>query len=57
MSNYKIPKTISFPSDIHGVRVHKGIEQVKILCSDNEYHWVDFNRYNSRKEKRHDQRK
>lgn len=50
MANYIPPKTISFPSDIHGVRIHEGKEQVRVLCSDNQYHWVDYNRYRSRKE-------
>lgn len=50
IANYIPPKTISFPSDIHGVRVHEGKEQVRVLCSDNQYHWVDYNRYRSRKE-------
>lgn len=50
MGDYIPPKTIHFPSDIHGVRVHEGKEQVKVLCSDNEYHWVDYDRYIPRKE-------
>lgn len=42
---YKPPKTISFPGDIRGIRIRDGKEEVKLLCSDNEYHWIDFNRY------------
>ena len=45
MKKYKAPKMLSFPSDIKGVRVNEGKEQIKVLCSDNKYHWVDFSRY------------
>lgn len=45
MGNWKPPKTISFPSDIRGIRMVEGKEQIRVLCSDNEYHWVDYSRY------------
>ncbi|MDE7430614.1 MAG: hypothetical protein K2N34_01635 [Lachnospiraceae bacterium] len=42
---YDPPKTIRFPSDIHGIRIKDGKEEIKVVCSDNEYHWIDFCRY------------
>ena len=42
---YKPPKVIRFPSDIHGIRIKNGKEEVKVLCGDEEYHWVEFSRY------------
>lgn len=44
-STRKRIKTIRFPSDIHGIRIKNGKEEIKVICSDNEYHWVDFSRY------------
>ena len=45
MKNYKPPKIISFPSDLKGIRKNNGKEEIKVLCSDNKYHWVDYARY------------
>ena len=42
---WRPPKIIHFPSDLSGVRIHNGKEEVKVLCDDNEYHWVDLARY------------
>ena len=42
---YKPTKVIRFPSDIHGIRIKNGKEEVKVLCGDEEYHWVEFSRY------------
>lgn len=47
VNSYEPPKAISFPSDIHGVRVKDGKEEIKVLCNDNQYHWVNINRYNN----------
>lgn len=45
MNDFKPPKFIKFPSDLRGIRYKNGKEEVKILCSDEEYHWIDSSRY------------
>ena len=48
MNDFKPPKFIKFPSDLIGIRYKNGKEEVKILCSDEEYHWIDSSRYKNR---------
>ena len=48
MNDFKPPKFIKFPSDLRGIRYKNGKEEVKILCSDGEYHWIDSSRYKNR---------
>ena len=48
MNDFKPPKFIKFPSDLRGIRYKNGKEEVKILCSDGEYHWIDYSRYKNR---------
>ena len=42
---FEPPKFIKFPSDLKGVRCVNGKEQIKLMCSDGEYHWVNYDRY------------
>ena len=48
MNDFKPPKFIKFPSDLRGIRYKNGKEEIKILCSDGEYHWIDYSRYKNR---------
>ncbi len=45
MENYKPPKFLSFPSSLKGIRINNGKEEIKVLCSDNKCHWIDYARY------------
>ena len=48
MNDFKPPKFIKFPSDLRGIRHKDGKEEIKVLCSDGRYHWIDYSRYKSR---------
>ena len=48
MNDFKPPKFIKYPSDLRGIRYKNGKEEVKILCSDGEYHWIGSSRYKNR---------